>query len=46
VTRSKPSGPSETASVIIRAWHLGHRGRRIGKSSGSGLFAAGMMPEI
>ena len=35
---SKPSGPSETAAVIIRVWQVGQRGRWIGKSSGSGFF--------
>src|SRR5439155_18347321 len=38
---SKPSGPSETAVVIIRASQSGQRGR-IGRSSGGGLSGASM----
>jgi hypothetical protein len=39
---SKPSGPSATANVIIRAWQSGHRGRCIGKSSGGGFSTPSM----
>src|SRR6266852_5758838 len=35
---SKPSGPSETAVVVIRLWHLGQSGRWTGNSSGSGFL--------
>jgi hypothetical protein len=38
---SKPSGPPETADVIIRASQSGQRGR-IGKSSGGGFSGASM----
>jgi hypothetical protein len=38
---SKPSGPSATADVIIRAWQSGQHGR-IGKSSGGGFSGASM----
>jgi hypothetical protein len=38
---SKPSGPSATADVIIRASQSGQRGR-IGKSSGGGFSGANM----
>jgi len=38
---SKPSGPSETAVVAIRASQSGQRGR-IGSSSGGGLSGASM----
>jgi len=46
VRRSKPSGPSETATVIIRVWHLEQRGRWIGKSSGSGFLQLPMTAKI
>jgi hypothetical protein len=39
---SKPSGPSETADVIIRARQAGQRGRPIGKISGGGLSVPNM----
>jgi hypothetical protein len=42
---SKPSGPSETATVIIRVWQLGQRGQYNGNSSGSGLFVLGIRPK-
>jgi hypothetical protein len=39
---SMPSGPFETADVIILAAQSGQRGRRIGKSSGGGLSVPNM----
>jgi hypothetical protein len=43
---SKPSGPSETAAVIIRVRHLEQRGRWIGKSSGSGFFQLAISAKV
>jgi hypothetical protein len=46
VRRSKPSGPADTSTVIIRVLHLRQRGRPIGKSSGSGLCAVPMVAPL
>ena len=40
VRSSNPPPASVTAVLIIRIWHLGQRGRWVGKSSGSGLGMA------